>query len=433
MKFFRLLCAATILYSTSLFASANGGVLTGISPASQAMGGTGVANFTNGTDAMYKNPALLSQLPAESGKTTGELYATYFTQNGSVNYDSDGTGNMKTINSATSGRIAPQIAATYKVNDQWALGLGVLSFGGAVADYSALKTSSTDALHKANGLETSMDLVRIPLAVSWKINDMFSVGAAPFLTYGQMELNYDVTTPGTDSGRTKHGAFGVGGEFGATAKAAGFLFGLAYTTNSNVSYPAILNLDLFGINAAKASGLNNLEIDQPQELAAGVGYDVTSDIRVTVDYRFINWASAIGYRDLGWSDQHVFAVGGQYKLDKLAVRVGYNYGQSPIRSASGQIETLQTMVQGHQVLTSSVTKLNQFLFPGETEHHIGVGAGYQVTSDINIDGSFVISPANTVTRGGSVPPALMLAANPNYEFDSTVSQWSVALGLSYKF
>ena len=91
---------------------------------------------------------------------------------------------------------------------------------------------------------------------------MFAVGVAPFLTYGQLQINEDAASPGTESGRSKHGAFGVGGEISATAKVSGFLLGLVFTTNSNVSYPAIVDLDRFGVNAALA-GLDNLEIDQP--------------------------------------------------------------------------------------------------------------------------------------------------------------------------
>src|SRR5208282_4183974 len=102
-------------------------------------------------------------------------------------------------------------------------------------------------------------------------------------------------------------------------------------------------------------------------------YDVTPDIRVTLDYRFINWASATGYHDLGWSDQHVFGVGGQVKMDKLVLRAGYNYAQSPIRSAANQKETDMTEVESYQVYTSSIAKFNQFLFPAETEHHFTFG------------------------------------------------------------
>ena len=88
MKFFRFfLCSAAVIYSTSLFASANGGVLIGVSPASQAMGGTGVANFTNGTDAMFKKSGVCSRsFPSRIGRKPGELYSTYFNQSGSVSY-----------------------------------------------------------------------------------------------------------------------------------------------------------------------------------------------------------------------------------------------------------------------------------------------------------------------------------------------------------
>ena len=96
---------------------------------------------------------------------------------------------MKSVDSAAScGSRSRKSRWTYKSDEHWAVGLGLLSFGGAIADHSAVHTVTTpgpDYLHTANGLQTAVDLVRIPLAIAWKINDTFSVGATPFMTYGQ--------------------------------------------------------------------------------------------------------------------------------------------------------------------------------------------------------------------------------------------------------
>ena len=53
--------------------------------------------------------------------------------------------------------------------------------------------------------------------------------------------------------------------------------------------------------------------------------------------------SAKGYKDFGWEDQDVYAIGYQYAQDNWAVRLGYNYAESPIvtrkcRYSTGAIE-----------------------------------------------------------------------------------------------
>ena len=135
------------------------------------------------------------------------------------------------------------------------------------------------------------------------------------MTYGQFAVNDDVDnplTPGVESGRNTHSKIGFGGQFGATAKFSDFLVGASFTTNSNMSYPDIVNLNHFGPGAVTpaAAGINPLEVDQPMEFAVGASYGVSPDFKVTVDGRYIGWSHAAGYSDLGWKDQWVAAIGG---------------------------------------------------------------------------------------------------------------------------
>src|SRR5262245_354326 len=124
------------VFSTSLFA-ANGSYFIGVSPNSKGMGGTGVGNFTNGTDAMIKNTALLSELPGEKGKVGVEVITSIAKENvWATNNNVGFTGVSGGEQTSKSGaEIVPTVSGTYKLSDQFGMGLSAMIYGGAKADF----------------------------------------------------------------------------------------------------------------------------------------------------------------------------------------------------------------------------------------------------------------------------------------------------------
>ena len=147
---------------------------------------------------------------------------------------------------------------------------------------------------------------------------------------------------------------------------------------------------------------------------------------MTIDGRYIAWVTQ---RDIPISVKIAWWARLVAVTSWIASFFGWDTTIQHLQSMMPPGKSGATTIQGAQVYQASVTKMNAFAFPGIAEHHITVGAGYEVTKAINIDGSFVYSPSKTVKRGGSL---IGISAIPNYEFDSTVSQWSVGLGLSCK-
>ncbi len=71
-------------------------------------------------------------------------------------------------------------------------------------------------------------------------------------------------------------------------------------------------------------------LEQPAEIGVGASYAMDGHT-IAFDYKQIKWANAKGYKDFGWEDQDVYAIGYQYAQDNWAVRAGYNYAESPIK------------------------------------------------------------------------------------------------------
>ncbi len=131
----------------------------------------------------------------------------------------------------------------------------------------------------------------------------------------------------------------------------------------------------------------DLKLTQPQEVAIGLGYEVTPELKVGLDLRWINWADADGYKQFGWKDQTVVAIGGEYKVNQsLKLRAGYNYGKSPIRSNppnNANIPNLGPMPGGN------IQWFNLIGFPAISEHHISLGGSYQFNKNFAIDLAYV--------------------------------------------
>ncbi len=398
----------------------------GLSPASTAMGGTGVANFTNSLDALLKNPALLNA--ANLGKNVnGEVSFLYIRNSAAASAGNTSAGTLK--ESTAKSKFSPSLGAAYAYNENLAVGLGLLAFGGAIADHAGSP--------ELNQLQTKNSLIRLVPAVAYRLNDTVAFGFSPYLSYGSLSVNHSnppssVGTPQTD--RAPHASVGFGGQLSTViTPAAGLTFGLAYNFESNITYKEVMNLDAFGPAAANTAlaALDDIKAQQPAELALGAGYEITPDFKVTADYRHIAWHQASAFAELGWQDQDVIALGTQYKMDAWKFRAGFNYAKSPIRDASG--ETGLTSIvnfQNHLVFAQSITTLNLAAFPAFTESHVTFGAGYDVTPTLHLDFDVMLALKKSVTRSGTGlnPLTGTLGA---YTYTGEASQFAIGLGAVY--
>ncbi len=408
------------LFITQLALAGNGTYFLGISPSSKSLGGTGVANPTNSTDAAFKNPALFSELGLTKGNIQAAANGTLIKQNASANA---GAGEKSATGKGLS--LAPAISAAYQACDNFTVGLAAYTYGGADADFTGEATLSETKV------ESSVNY--IGPTFSYKFFDMWSVGISPHLVYADLALNNKTLVPGsTQSTRPTKSTIAYGVKFGtAVTPVKDLMIGLSFSPKVRIRYKEIADLDTLNFASLAGDGkLDDIDTQDPAQLAMGVSYSFTPSFKLTVDGRYIGWSSADVFRELGWRDQYVLAAGAEYRLDKLALRAGFNYGRSVIDDASGEAGNTAVDLSGHNVNQVFVSNLNLVGFPGISTTHFTVGAGYDITPAISADLAVVYVPKATVTRSGSYT---LPTGTTAYSYTGTVSQWTVGLGGTFRF
>ena len=199
--------------------------------------------------------------------------------------------------------------------------------------------------------------------------------------------------------------------------------------------------------ATNPANLDDLTMEQPWEVAIGFGYELTDQVTVTGDYRYIAWGQAEGYKDFGWENQSVYALGFEFRPNKrFRFRGGYNYADSPLKNTSGEIGSLLTNLQGTYVFDQAISMLNMTGFPAIATTHFTLGAGYDFTDNLTLDGAFMYSPETEATRSGALLPGASDAVtngafggitldplDMTYEYTTKMTQMTLSLGLNYKF
>ncbi|HFU74193.1 MAG TPA: hypothetical protein ENK65_01420 [Helicobacteraceae bacterium] len=194
------------------------------------------------------------------------------------------------------------------------------------------------------------------------------------------------------------------------------------------------------LEASNPNNLDDLTLEQPWELAFGLAYDISDKATVTADYRYIAWGLAEGYSYFGWENQHVFALGAEYKADGYALRFGYNYAESPIKQVAGETGSFLTNVQDHYVFDQALSMLNMVGFPAITTTHFTAGFGYEISENMDLDMAVMYAPESTHERSGSLLPldadTTGLPADFtffDYEYITKMQQFSLSAGLNYRF
>ncbi|MFK5882030.1 MAG: outer membrane protein transport protein [Sulfurospirillum sp.] len=354
-----------VALSASVLLATNGDNLIGLGAKSRAMGGVGIATYF-GAENVLVNPAMI----AKSANTQMDFGATLFMPSVQAN----GT------NSNADMSIMPEVFSSIKVNENWAFGLGMFGAAGMGVDYRG-----TSSLMDAR---TNLMLMKFAPTIAYH-TDGISAGFAPVIQYGSLDIAYNMHGMGgynqIGSGSSDH--FGVG-------FAAGFSYdiskdltlGLVYKSKIDMTYKNTLSTasePFVGMGIFPSTFSDNLA--QPAEYGLGLSYNF-NNLNFSFDYKKVKWGSADGYKDFGWKDQNIYAIGVKYEKDGTWYSVGYNHATNPITNYPG------TTAQGQ-----SLNLFNYLMFPATSEDHYTTGAGTNLTKNISLDFSFVYSPSNTVT------------------------------------
>ena len=293
----------------------NGDTMLAVGSQNTALGGTGVANFV-GAESTFANPAML-------GKSTGKEVSGGITLFKPSVTNTGFTGTTPANSTADTSYI-PDLSFSNRISDN-------LTYGVAMAAAAGMGVNYTDASQPAYvKARTTLSILKVVPTIAYN-KDNYGLGFSPVFQYGSLAISYDTTGfgPGTGPHNASHSAdtsTGVGFTFGGYYNAIPALtIAAAYNSAIAMTYGTQLSSAGAGFGQTFAD-----KLEQPAEMKAGAAYTMADRFTVTADYRLIKWASATGYKEFGWKDQTVVAVGGKYAADGFWLGIGYNHSDDPI-------------------------------------------------------------------------------------------------------
>ena len=393
--------AAIALSSTAAFAT-NGDTMIGVGAKAVGMGGIGIG-MSHGAESALSNPAMITGVEGTEISFGGTIFMP------DVQTDI-GQGSTQ---SAAKLSVIPSVAIAQKASDNFYWGIGMYGVAGMGTDYRGTTNNFS--------MVTNLQLMQFVVPLAYKTNG-FSVGIAPILQYGSLDINYaNSTTKGVAQD------FGLGYNLGVAYEVSDVTLGASYKSAINMRYDGQIS------NASKGFGLNNGvglsdNLEQPAELGLGVSYKMGQHT-FAADYKKIKWSDAKGYKDFKWDDQNVYMIGYQFTQDNWALRAGYNYAKSPIKA-----QAASSMMTTGNYDGAVLNTLNLLGFPAIIKTHYSVGGSYAFTKSTSLDLAGVYSPKATETFDTSAMTQAMYL-NPALTSSVTTSHSQKALTaqLNFKF
>jgi long-chain fatty acid transport protein len=440
----------------TLTSAATVGATNGMNPAASGVeaagrGGVDQAIATE-TSAMNTNPAGITQARARIDATLSLLQPSLTLTDraampsGTMTLDDGVRSQSKLFPMINAGFTAHLFAGLYA-------GLGFATQGGMGAEFRGLHTFVADPAHPGVPTPSTYDTysqiayMKFTPTLAYRLEGLakgfdLSFGAAFNVGMSSMEFRHSgmqFPEPGNSTGLyAQHSlafksdwATGFAVRLGVLAEMLEkkVSVGLSYQSKSSLKYKGTATVD------GQLAYDGSMDFGWPQEVAGGIAVRPIPGLVLGADVHWIDWSSVVdtvtlsgtakgavpaGYGTLTapfqmhWRDQLAFAVGGEYELaPTFAVRLGYNYGKSPVRSDG----------------------INP-LFPAVSEHHFAFGVGVRpVPKTLSVDLGVEISPATKVSSDASNQLAHQPGTtSPNgYSVDVSMAQVTAHLGASYRF
>jgi len=409
-----------ICFLLSHRAEANNGLKPiGVTPTSQAMGGTGVAHISTPLTAISKNPSLMSFI---QNLDEGELGAEAVLGYTDLQAQAMETSATRYSDQAGSA-LLPQLGFMFRHSTRVVYDDPTVDFGFAIitpVDHQ-VRYDATSALDR---LKVALSVVKIVPSVAYRATEWLSIGFSPILSVGQFELNEGVGGSGPST-RPSAQDYGSGFMLGASAKFSKVTLGLTYQTPISYDFENAFDIDEFGSNNDPTE--DTLSLEFPEEIAFGASLELNR-LAFTGDIRYIAWRHTRGFfKELDWQDQTVLSLGTRYAFSKnLSWMLGYNYAKTPIRNISSQNGDETVRLSNREISKKNRSLINGIGFPVFTEHHFTTGFSILIADNTSLDWSFIVAPRSDSEQSGS-------SSAGDFKFTQSSQFVASSLGFHYWF
>ncbi|MFO7603098.1 MAG: outer membrane protein transport protein [Gammaproteobacteria bacterium] len=355
--------------SPTIFAT-NGDQMLGVSATQWGRAGAVVA-MPEDSGTVLTNPAALANLGIEEVRVDMGF--------GFLNPPRKANG----VESDSDLYMIPSGAMALRINERLVFGMGMAGLSGMGVDFDDIMVNAPGN----QAVVTTKQVFKVAPGFGYQVNDRLSLGAAFNLNYQSLAIhNAQFTLPQTQ-------VYG----YGAT-------FGLTYDVHDKVrlgaSYITKQSMDEFKWNTV--DGTYRMTMDAAPSLTVGAAITPMPGLVVEFDIKHI-WFSDVmdsvafhtpggsGAMNFGWDDQTVFAIGMTKQVNpKTLVRLGYNYGESPI---------------GPENVDANIGSL------AVTEHHLSFGATRYFTDKVAGSFSYAHAFSNEVTSSSGSGNTIELEQN----------------------
>jgi long-chain fatty acid transport protein len=433
-----LLVSGVLLFAGATPARATDGhFLHGVGAVNNAMGGAGVAAPVSILGTFYLNPAGLIAFDGLRVEFSFEMFKPERT----VASEIPGFGSGATVSKSEFTPI-PAMGFSYKINDNWAVGLGGLGIGGFGVDYAQDNTNPVLGPRPQGfgQVFSSYSLLKFTPAVAFAPSESFSLGFSANVAWATLTVDPApfaspaVSNPGPPPDAYYSRATGTDGSFGF-----GFQAGLLWNATDNfslgASYSSPLKFDDFKWNSmwenpnittpSPFGGVFGtfrelqFALDMPGWGSVGLGWNPVPALTVAADFRYYWYADTEGFKlddptqpfdqtgavqGFGWENIWALATGLQYELNKTwTLRGGYNYAQNPIPDELSFINIPA---------------------PAIVQHHATLGLSVWVTESIALDFSYYKAFENS----GTGP---LFGAPDGSTVTNTLSESAFSMGFTF--
>ncbi|MFQ6370591.1 OmpP1/FadL family transporter [Shewanella sp. YIC-542] len=350
----------------------------------------GDAVIADNASVLSRNPAAMALFDRPT-LSAGLTYVDIQVDVKDVNF-AGGQIDLGGIEDAGSTKLIPNFYYVHPLNDKWAVGVAAFSNFGTGTDTSSLLNGASIAPYDLIG-KTEVTTVTLNTSVSYRVNDMLSIGAGLDTIYGKGKLTRDagnIPLVNVDAD-----GMGFGGIVGATLELnPQHRFGLSYRFSPTVTVKGDINVinnqELPGLGTQQlAIDFNKLEVPLA-DIAQFAGYHQLTErfaLHYTAQYTFWghfdqittkqgtatiasgDYAGVQAATDVTaplkkyhWKNSWLFSLGGTYQLsDALALRAGYMFDNGV------------------------VDELSSLSIPDSDRHWYTVGASYQLSDAMTID------------------------------------------------
>ncbi|MDL2193971.1 OmpP1/FadL family transporter [Shewanella algae] len=396
---------------------------------------TGIGRAFAGDAVIADNASVLSRNPAamalfdKAAISVGVTTVDVQVDIKDVNF-MGGQVDLGGIDDAGSVKWIPNIYYIQPLNDKWAVGFAAFSNFGTGTDSASLVNSKTVAAPYDLIGNTEVTTINFNTSVSYRINDMLSLGVGLDLVYGEGNLDrYYNQMPLVD---VDADGWGIGGIVGATLELnENNRFGLSYRYSPNVDvsgHIATLTPLPGQTNSFASTLFDELEVPLADIFQLAGFHQLTENFAVHYTAQYTRWgnfdqitakdgvSSIYGagtviannvnapLKQYQWKNSWLMSVGGTYDInEQFTVRAGYMFDNGVV----DEISSISIPDSDRQWFTAGLSyHINQ-------HQTIDFGMAFVKGEEVElVENSAVVGPVNAITKS----EAMYYSVQYSYQF-----------------